>query len=72
MEKNKVKSNSNIYTILGEVIKIHEAGIYDILITKDYKEGNLDLKINDIRRISHDLFKVIDYNVWNKLNNDIN
>ena len=72
VEKNKVKTNSNIYTILGEVIKIHDSGVYDILITKDYKDDNLDLKINDICRISHDLFKVIDYNIWNKLNNDNN
>ena len=72
VEKNKVKTNSNIYTILGEVIKIHDAGVYDILISKDHKDGNLELKKNEICRISHDLFKVIDYNIWNKLNNEKN
>ena len=66
-EKNKVKLKNQIYNILGEVVRIHNPGIYDILINKNYEDYNL--KVNDICRISSDLFKVIFKEIWEILKN---
>ena len=67
-DPNKVKNKEGVYKILGEIIKIHDAGIYDILIAKDHEEYNLYK--NDICRVSRELFKVISFNVWEELKNE--
>ena len=41
IEKNKVKKENIINIILGEIIKIHGAETYDVLISKDYIDFNL-------------------------------
>ena len=69
MEINKVKNNNKIYEIAGEVVNTHGAGIFDILISKDYQKYNL-LK-NDICRVSRELFKIIPFESWEELSNKI-
>lgn len=46
-------------------MRIHNAGIYDALIKKDYMDYNL--KYNDICRISSDLFKKVSEAIWEKV-----
>ena len=65
IEKNKVSSNNLTFNILGEIVNIHNSGVYDILINNDYTDYNL--KNNDIVRVSSDLFKFIDINIWKNL-----
>ena len=36
IDKNKVKSWKIIYEICGEIVKIHKADIYDVLISCNY------------------------------------
>ena len=68
VEKNKVKKNNGIFNICGEIIGILSSGLYDILISADYKE--FDLQKNDICRISNELFKVVSFSNWVKILNE--
>ena len=65
IEKNKVKTERALFNICGIIIKILKAGIYDVMISKDYTEYNLNK--NDICRLSSELFKVVSVSVWEKI-----
>ena len=65
IEKNKVKSNNLLYNICAVIVRIHNAGIYDALIKKDYIDYNL--KCNDICRISSDSFKKVSEEIWENI-----
>ena len=67
IEKNKVSKDKSLYNICGVIIKIRSAGIYDILISKNY--DNYNLKENDICRLSSDLFKVARLSIWESIKN---
>ena len=54
-----------MFNICGIIIKILKAGIYDVMISKDYTEYNLNK--NDICRLSSELFKVVSVSVWEKI-----
>ena len=41
IDKNKVKNKKILYIICGEIVNIHKAGVYDILISWDYIDYNL-------------------------------
>ena len=69
LELNKIKKDNKIYEITGEVLNIHGSGIFDILISKDYKEFKL-LK-NDICRVPRELFKIISMESWEELRNKL-
>ena len=65
INKNKVKSKNLIYNIYAVIIRVHKAGIFDVLIKNDYEDYNL--KINDICRISSYLFKKIPEDIWENI-----
>ena len=65
IEKNKLKSEKTLYNICGVIVKILNARIYDVMISDDYKEFNLNK--NDICRISSELFKVVPTQVLEKI-----
>ena len=69
IEKNKVKSNNLLYNICAVIVRIHNAGIYDALIKKDYIDYNL--KCNDIfNKVSEEIWENILYilkHLFNKL-----
>ena len=65
MKKNKVKTERTLFNICRIIIKILKAGIYDVMISKDYAEYNLNK--NDICRLSSELFKVVSVSVWEKI-----
>ena len=65
IEKNKVKKDEGLYNICGVIVKILSAGIYEVMISDDYKEFNLYK--NDICRLSSELFKVVSFSVWEKI-----
>ena len=69
MEINKIKKDNKIYEITGEVLNIHGSGIFNIFISKDYKEFKL-LK-NDICRVPRELFKIISMESWEELRNKL-
>ena len=62
IEKNKVKNDKSLYIIRAVIVKILSAGIYDVLISEDYKDYNL--KKDELCRISSELFKSVSYKVW--------
>ena len=62
IEKNKVKNDKSLYIIRAFIVKILSAGIYDVLISEDYKDYNL--KKDELCRISSELFKSVSYKVW--------
>ena len=68
IEKNKIKNEKALYNICGIIFKILNAGIYDVMISDDYKDFNLNK--NDICRISSELFKVVPTPVWKKILGD--
>lgn len=41
IDKNKVKNKKILYIIFGEIVNIRKAGVYDILISCNYKDYNL-------------------------------
>ena len=63
-----MNKSKNIYNICGEVIEILEGGIFDILISSDYKSTNLFK--NDICRIERALFKVVNLTNWLQILNE--
>ena len=65
IEKNKLKSEKALFNICGVMVKILNARIYDVMISDDYKDFNLNK--NDICRISSELFKVLPILVWEKI-----
>ena len=65
MIKKKVKKEEGLYNICGIIVKILSVGIYEVMISDDYKEFNLYK--NDICRLSSELFKVVSFSVWEKI-----
>ena len=65
MIEKKVKKEEGLYNIWGIIVKNLIAGIYEVMISDDYKEFNLYK--NDICRLSSELFKVISVCVWEKI-----
>ena len=70
IEKNKVKKNINVWNICGEIVGIHNSGIYDVIVNLDYNICNLSK--DDICSISSDLFKVVSFDIWKDALNQSN
>ena len=65
IETIKVKKEEGLYNICGIIVKILNSGIYEVLISDDYKEFNLYK--NDICRLSSELFRIISFSVLEKI-----